>query len=275
MMTFSATDHNVSASPRMPSLFLSHGSPMMAVEHSETTEFFTNLGRVIEKPQAVILFSAHFDESDKVVVTGANQLATIHDFYGFPKPLYQIQYPAIGLPSLAKQVVDMLSIGGIDSSIDGTRGLDHGAWVPMRYLFPELDVPVISVSINSQASASFHYQLGKMLRPLRDQGVLFIGSGGISHNLREIFSPTPDPQRVTKVNEFVDWIGQCLAERDVESILNYLNVAPHARFNHPTPDHFLPLPMILGTSFDDEVGVTLHKAVDLDILALDAYGFGL
>jgi 4,5-DOPA dioxygenase extradiol len=275
MTTFSATDRNVSSSPRMPSLFLSHGSPMMAVEHSETTEFFVNLGRSMAKPKAIVLFSAHFDVSNQVMVTGAKQLATIHDFYGFPKPLYQVQYPAVGVPSLAKQIVEILTLGGINSSVDATRGLDHGAWVPMLYLFPELDVPVISVSINSRASASFHYQVGQMLRPLREQGVLFIGSGGISHNLREIFSPTPDPQRVTKVNEFVDWIGQRLAARDVTSVLDYLNVAPHARFNHPTPDHFLPLPMILGTSFEDEIGVSLHKAIDLDILALDAYGFGL
>lgn len=260
---------------RMPALFLSHGSPMMAIEPSSTTEFFQKLGAKLPKPQAIVIFSAHFDRRGPVVITGGHRLSTIHDFYGFPQPLYEINYPAQGAPELAKKAEKMLQDGGIPAKLDPEQGLDHGAWIPMLYLFPNRDVPVIQVSINSGMDAAAHFAIGRQLRPLREQGVLFVGSGGISHNLREIFAPIPDPNRISKVTQFTHWVGEQLALGHVDALLNYLEQGPHARFNHPTPDHYLPLPCVLGTGYADEVGQVLHRATDLEILALDAYGFGI
>lgn len=260
---------------RMPALFLSHGSPMMAIEHSQTTEFFQQLGANLAKPKAIVIFSAHFDRRGPVVITGGHTLGTIHDFYGFPRPLYQIEYAAQGAPELADKAQKILTEAGIAAVVDHTQGLDHGAWIPMLYLFPNRDVPIIQVSINSTMDAMAHFEIGRWLRPLREEGVLFVGSGGISHNLREIFAPIPDPHRVAKVNQFTDWVSEQLSLGHVDALLDYLNQGPHARFNHPTPDHYLPLPCVLGTRYEDEIGEVLHRAVDLEILALDAYGFGM
>ncbi|HDM8047603.1 dioxygenase [Vibrio fluvialis] len=260
---------------RMPALFLSHGSPMMAIEHSETTEFFQQLGTKLPKPKAIVIFSAHFDRRGPVVITSGHTLGTIHDFYGFPQPLYDIEYPAQGAPELALKAEKMLKDAGIPVKLDKDQGLDHGAWIPMLYLYPNIDVPIIQVSINSAMDAVAHFEIGRWLRPLREEGVLFVGSGGISHNLREIFSPMPDPNRVSKVNQFTNWVSEQLARGNVDALLDYLDQGPHARFNHPTPDHYLPLPSVLGTSYEDEIGQVLHRAIDLEILALDAYGFGM
>lgn len=265
----------MSTTIKMPSLFISHGSPMMALEQSDTTAFLAQLSHQLPKPKAIVVFSAHFDVANKVVVTGAESLSTIHDFYGFPQPLYQVEYPAKGDSDLSNTIADRIASAGVDVEIDRKRGLDHGAWIPLLHLFPEHDIPVVSVSINSNWDAATHFALGKLLRSLREEGVLFIGSGGISHNLREIFSPVPDKDREAKVVAFTDWMSDKIEQRDVESITHYLQVAPHAKFSHPTPDHYLPLPFVLGTSYDDERGKVLHRATEMDILALDAYGFGI
>jgi 4,5-DOPA dioxygenase extradiol len=258
----------------MPSLFISHGSPMMGIEPSATTRFLQVLASELPKPKAIVIFSAHFDARDQVRVTGGDSLSTIHDFYGFPQPLYQIDYAAKGALDLAENIAKRISAAGVTVEIDHDRGLDHGAWVPLLYLFPDRDIPVVSVSINSSWDAATHYDLGTLLRSLREDGILFIGSGGISHNLRELFSSRPDPERKCKVVEFTQWVAEKIQTRDVESLVNYLKQAPYASFNHPTPDHYLPLPFILGTTYDDERGKVLHKATEMEILALDAYGFG-
>ncbi|CAM2810501.1 DODA-type extradiol aromatic ring-opening family dioxygenase [Vibrio diazotrophicus] len=260
---------------RMPALFLSHGSPMMALEHSQTTEFFKQLSDKFPEPKAIVIFSAHYDRRGPVTITSGHTLGTIHDFYGFPKPLYDIDYSAKGAPELAQKAAKLLQDAGISAQLDSNQGLDHGAWIPMLYMYPQKNVPIIQVSINSYMDAVSHYEIGRWLRPLREEGVLFVGSGGISHNLREIFAPVQDPHRVEKVNQFTGWVSDQLASGNISALLDYLNQAPHARFNHPTPDHYLPLPCILGTSYDDEVGQVLHRAIDLEILALDAYGFGI
>lgn len=257
-----------------PAIFVSHGSPMMAIEDNVTTEFFTKLGQQLEAPKAVIVFSAHFDRSDAVYVTGAENLSTIHDFYGFPQPLYQIQYPAKGKTELTDNVVERLTKAGFPVKRDDQIGLDHGAWIPLKFMYPNHDIPVVSVSINSRASAGVHYFLGEQLRTLREEGVLILGSGGISHNLREIFSNFPDAKRVDKVNAFVDWAEDAVKNRDVDALTHYMEKAPHASFNHPSPDHYLPLPSILGASYEHEHGRKIHKNIDLEILALDAYQFG-
>ncbi|WNJ97985.1 class III extradiol ring-cleavage dioxygenase [Vibrio ruber] len=258
----------------MPTLFVSHGSPMMIVEQSETTDFFKRMGQSIPKPKAIVMFSAHFDVAGPVMITSGQTLGTIHDFYGFPQPLYEVEYPAHGAPDLAQKAGELLQNRGFSVELDDTLGLDHGAWVPLQYMFPHRDIPIISISINRQASAQTHYELGQSLSSLRREGVLFIGSGGISHNLRAVFSAASDPESIHKMQVFTDWVAEKIEQRDVDAINHYLQTAPYAQFNHPTPDHFLPLPCILGTSDISENGQVLHRSVDMELLALDAYGFG-
>ncbi len=265
----------MNSNQRTPSLFLSLGSPMMAIENSQTTQFFRNLAKNLPQPKAIVIFSAHYDRRGPVTITSGHTLGTIHDFYGFPKPLYDIDYSAHGSPDLAQKAASLLKDAGIPAQLDPSQGLDHGAWIPMLYMYPEKNIPIIQVSINSAMDAVFHFEIGRWLRPLREEGVMFVGSGGISHNLREIFAPMRDPQRVEKVNQFTQWVSVQLASGNISNLLDYLDKGPHARFNHPTPDHYLPLPCILGTSYDDEIGEVLHRAIDLEILALDAYGFGV
>jgi len=265
----------MNAIKRMPALFLSHGSPMMAMDNSQTTQFFRQLGQHLPQPKAIVIFSAHYDRRGPVTITSGHTLGTIHDFYGFPQPLYDIDYSAKGAPELAEKAAKLLQDAGISAQLDPKQGLDHGAWIPMLYMYPDKNIPIIQVSINSAMDAIYNFEIGRWLRPLREEGVLFVGSGGISHNLREIFSPRPDPQRVEKVNQFTAWVSEQLAAGNVSALLDYLHLAPHASFNHPTPDHYMPLPCILGTSYDDEIGEVLHRAMDLEILALDAYGFGI
>ncbi len=258
----------------MPALFLSHGSPLMGLKQTPTSDFFHLLGETLPTPKAIVVFSAHFNVHPHVVITSGKRMKTIHDFYGFPQPLYEINYPAQGAPDIAKQAADLLNENGIKAVLDEKQGLDHGAWMPLMYMYPNLDIPVIQISIDYRADIVHHYEMGLLLRPLREQGVLFVGSGGISHNLREVFADNPDPKRVEKVYEFTDWVAEKITQGDSSALLDYRAQGPHAAFNHPTPDHYYPLPCILGTLYDGEKGQVLHRAMELDIISLDAYGFG-
>lgn len=255
----------------LPSIFVSHGSPMMAVESSPTHSFLSNMSDNLPVPKAIIVFSAHFDMSDEIVICSAEQPKTIHDFYGFPKGLYDLNYPAPGEPELAQKVAALLAKQGIKSRLDATQGWDHGVWIPMSLMFPKADIPIVQISVNSRLSAEAHYRLGQSVRVLREQGVLIVGSGGISHNLRELFAAHPDPDGANKVKLFTDWIYNNLKKGDVNSLLNYLHDAPHALFNHPTAEHFLPFFCFLGSCSDVTAIKRIHQQVEHKLLALDAY----
>lgn len=258
----------------MPSLFLSHGSPMLAIENNATTEFFQSLGERLDKPEAIIVFSAHFDLADSVQITTGNSLETIHDFYGFPEKLYQQRYSAHGAPALSQQVTDMLKKAGFNVSQNPKRGLDHGAWVPLKWLYPKADIPVIQISIDSTQDARYHYRLGHELKTLRQQGILLLGSGGITHNLRAFFTASSEPSYGGKAEAFNEWIAQQLAQGQHDNLLNYKQLAPHADFNHPTPEHLYPLFVMLGATESDEPITRLHQTMDQRVLSLDAYQFG-
>jgi 4,5-DOPA dioxygenase extradiol len=254
-----------------PALFISHGSPMMAIEESATKTFLSNLGNTLPTPKAIVVFSAHFDVNDDVVVTSGDNPATIHDYYGFPEALYALNYSAPGAPKLAQRVVGLLSEGGIKSRLDTHRGWDHGVWIPMKLIFPKANIPIVQISINSQLGPEAHYRLGKCLRVLREQDVLIVGSGGISHNLRELFTKIPDPDRANKVNLFTEWFCKNLHIGNIKSLLNYADEAPYSLFNHPTSEHLLPLFCTLGSCTDSESIRRIHQSVESEVLALDAY----
>ena len=192
-------------------------------------------------------------------------------FGGFPDELYRIQYPAAGSPEIAQRVVDLLNADGWNASADAERGLDHGAWVPLRHMFPQADVPVVQVSMPHTLDGAGAVRLGRALAPLADEGVLVVGSGSITHNLREIFQGTGDTRYA---NEFVAWARQAVQQHDETALANYLQSAPHAQRAHPTPDHYLPLPFAFGAAAADAPVKVLDGGMTMGALAMDAYLFG-
>ncbi|RQW64755.1 DODA-type extradiol aromatic ring-opening family dioxygenase [Vibrio viridaestus] len=257
---------------KQPTFFISHGSPMMAVENSATSHFIKDLANTIEKPKAIIVFSAHFDLRKGIVITSGSAPKTIHDFYGFPQELYDMEYSAPGDPELAKRIAQKFEAHGLKPMMSDEQGWDHGVWIPLSLMYPNADIPVVQVSINSLLGAEVNYRYGEMLADFRDENILIIGSGGVSHNLREVFNPVPDKNRVGKVEEFTGWIKEKLEQNDQSSLFNYMEQAPHVFFNHPSQEHFLPLMAAWGAS-NATPGKRIHKDSEYEILALDAYRF--
>ncbi|MGN6287882.1 MAG: DODA-type extradiol aromatic ring-opening family dioxygenase [Sphingopyxis terrae] len=266
---------------RLPSLFLSHGSPMMALEPSPARDFLAGLGARLPRPRAILVVSAHHDaqfEGGRATVTASSAPPTIHDFGNFPQALFDMRYPAPGDPALAQRTVDLLAAQGLAVAADPDRGLDHGAWVPLSLVYPKADIPVVQLSIASHAPPEWHYALGRALAPLRDEGVLLIGSGSITHNLRALFSArlpidAPAPAWVT---DFTDWVAGHMAANAVDDVLHAVERAPHGRDNHPTMDHILPLfvAMGAGTEADGLHAARLHASTTYGLLAMDVYAFG-
>ncbi|HSH43796.1 MAG TPA: class III extradiol ring-cleavage dioxygenase [Arenicellales bacterium] len=258
---------------RMPSLFVSHGAPTLAVEDGAAHRFLTELGDKLERPEAILMLSAHYEEP-VATVTAGEKPETIHDFGGFPRELYRIQYPAPGSPALADAVAKLLGDAGWPARRDPSRGLDHGAWVPLRLMYPEADIPVVQLSIDSRRGAGYHYALGELLRPLRDDGVLVIGSGGATHNLRLFFGAGHDDPPPDWVRGFSDWVERTIAEDRRQDLIAYRSRAPHAADNHPTEEHFMPLLAALGAAHPEERGERIHSSHTYGILMMDAYQFG-
>lgn len=257
---------------RFPSLFISHGAPTVAIEPSPTRDFFSVLGERLGKPKAILVASAHW-ETPVPTVSLATQPATIHDFGGFPEELYRMTYPAPGAPELAERVAGLLEAAGVPTVRHPTRGLDHGAWIPLKLMYPDADIPVFQLSIQPRQSAADHWRLGEALRPLRDEGVLVIGSGTASHNLSELRAyggATVPPEWVTS---FDRWLTEAVTHGRKEDLLAYLQQAPHAARNHPTPDHILPLFVAAGAGQEHAPGEVIHESFSWGILSMAAYAF--
>lgn len=255
----------------LPALFLSHGAPTLALEDTPVTRAWSALGREL-KPKAVVAVSAHWD-TDAPAVTTAPRLETIHDFYGFPRPLYAVKYEPAGDPALAKRVQDLLAKTGFACVADARRGNDHGTWVPLKFMAPAADVPVIQLSIQSHLGASHHVALGRALAPLRDEGVLVLGSGGIVHNLRELDWHAQGGGRVMPwARAFNDWIATNAAAGDEKALVDWLSKAPEPRRAHPSPDHFMPFFVALGAG--GFPAKRFDGGFDLGSLGMDGYAFG-
>jgi len=258
---------------RMPAVFVSHGAPTLPLERSEVHEFLAWLGGSLPRPDAVLCVSAHW-EREAPAATASVRPDTIHDFYGFPRELYEIRYGAPGDASLAREVVRLLEEAGFDADLDGDRGLDHGAWVPLSLMYPAADVPVVQLSVQTQAGPSHMLRMGRALSPLRDRGVLLFGSGGATHNLREFGRYGIDAAPAGYAVEFDDWLRDRIAGRDVEALLEYRARGPHATRNHPTAEHFLPLFVPLGSAREEETGRRLHTSFNYGVLSMASYGWG-
>ena len=250
-----------------PTLFVSHGAPSLVAEQGPARDFLCALGAELPRPRAIVVVSAHW-ETVAPTVGGAAAFDTIHDFYGFPEPLYRLRYPASGDPTLAERVAALIDAAGFAGRIDARRGLDHGAWAPLMLMYPQADIPVVPLSIQSQAGAAHHYRLGEALAPLRDEGVLVLASGSATHNLRAIGDGAPPAW----AEAFSAWLAARLAAGDVNALLDYRRRAPEAVRTHPTDEHLLPLFVALGAA-GGAAGERLHHSYTWGSIAMDAYRF--
>jgi 4,5-DOPA dioxygenase extradiol len=262
---------------KLPVLFVSHGSPMFALEHGTTAPALTAWAAALPvQPTAVLIMSPHW-MTRKPVVMAYPSPSTWHDFGGFPPQLYQLNYPAKGHPLLAQQVQTLLQASDIDCDSDPQRPFDHGAWVPLMHLFPKANVPVVQLSLPAHFSPQQLMDLGAALASLREQGVLIVGSGSMTHNLAEFFNADSRPALGAApkayVVEFSDWIEQRIMAKDGTGLRNYRSTAPHAVQAHPTDEHFVPLFFALGAAGDDTPRY-LSKEVMYGILVMDAVAFG-
>jgi 4,5-DOPA dioxygenase extradiol len=256
---------------RFPSIFVSHGAPTLAVDQNPAHDFLAGLGKQLGRPKAILVVSAHWMTTIPAL-NGPERPETIHDFGGFPSFMYDLRYPAPGAPDVAVAAADLIREAGFEVAIDPERGLDHGAWVPLMLMYPEADIPVIQLSIQPRRSAADHWRLGEALRPLRDQGVLILGSGSATHNLRELgmFGHLEEPPEY--VREFEQWLVSVVTEGRKQDLVDYLEKGPHARRAHPTNDHFYPLLVAAGAG-DEGAGALLHHSVTFGILAMDAFAY--
>jgi 4,5-DOPA dioxygenase extradiol len=244
---------------------------MLAVEDSATGRFLQHLGTQLSPPKAIVIASAHFTAAFPTV-TAAPAPATIHDFGGFPAALYDIEYRAPGAPELAHRVARALIAAGFDAREDDRIGIDHGVWVPLRRMFPSADIPVVALSVDPQRDAEWHYRIGRVLAPLREEGVLVIGSGGFSHNLRALDWGRADAPAFSWMAAFTDALRDKLINGDVAGALNWRDL-PEALRNHPTQEHLYPLYVALGAGGEGAHGRLLHRDVELGGLAMDAFAF--
>jgi 4,5-DOPA dioxygenase extradiol len=256
----------------LPSLYISHGSPMTALHPGQVGERLFELAATLPRPKALVIATAHW-LAHKPTVGGAAQPATIHDFYGFPHELFDIRYPAPGAPAVAAQVMQLLEEADLAPVLDPAHGLDHGAWVPLRLLYPQADIPVVPLSIQPNLGPAHQYAVGQALAPLREQGVLVIGSGSITHNLRDFRAGYSEEREAPYVRPFIGWIEQKLAAGDTDALLDYRRQAPFAERAHPTDEHLLPLYVALGAAGEHVAAQRIDAGIDLGFLAMDIYRF--
>jgi 4,5-DOPA dioxygenase extradiol len=253
----------------LPSLFVSHGAPLFAVEHGTTGPALQAWGaRLPADLRGVVIMSPHWMSGGPAVMTTA-QPSTWHDFGGFPPELYALQYPATGSPALAQEVLALLAAAGMPAQPDAKRPFDHGTWVPLMHLLPKANVPVVQVSLPSGAGPREVYAMGAALASLREQGVLVMGSGSMTHNLAEFFGGEREP--AAYVLEFSRWIESKLVAGDTEALFNYRSQAPHAHRAHPSDDHFLPLFFALGAAGTTARPDYVSREVMYGMLAMDAF----
>jgi len=265
----------------LPSLFVSHGSPMIALEPGAAGAFLQRLGRGIDqtfgKPAAIVAVSAHTAAREPVILGGAQHQA-VYDFGGFDPQLYTLRYDAPGAPNLAPRVALLLQAAGLPVHVSGDSGLDHGIWTALRYLWPEADIPVLPLGFVPTQPPAAQFRLGEALAPLREQGVLVLGTGSITHNLRRLFAgglhPQAEKPEIPESAAFRRWMAERSAARDWDALFDYRRQAPHAVDMHPTDEHLLPWYVAAGAGGRDSVPVRLHDSVTAGSLGMDVYGFG-
>jgi 4,5-DOPA dioxygenase extradiol len=243
----------------MPVIFLGHGNPMNALQINDYTKAWAHIGTEIPRPKAVLSISAHW-YIPQTAVTAMSAPRTIHDFGGFPQDLYNITYPAPGDPALANRIRALLSPHSVD--LDEQWGLDHGTWSVLRHIYPRANVPVVQLSIDLTKPAAFHYEIGKMLAPLREEGFLIIGSGNLVHNLRAYDWSRRLAEPFDWAVRFEERVRELLLAADDDSLINYRTLGNDAMLSIPTPDHYLPLLYVIACRKEGEKLSFPVKGVD-------------
>jgi 4,5-DOPA dioxygenase extradiol len=263
----------------LPSIFLSHGSPMVALEPREAGAFWQRLGPRIDaafgRPQAILAISAHTTSSEPVLL-GAARHQTIHDFGAFPDALFQMRYDAPGAPALAERASRLLREAGIDAHASDEGGIDHGIWTALRFVYPQADVPVLPLAWVTSLDPAQQFAFGQALAPLGAEGVLVMGTGSITHNLFKVFGGRPaiDAPEIPESAAFRAWVHERSAERDWAALFDYRRQAPHAALMHPTDEHWLPWYVAAGAGGPDTAPLRLHASVTYGCIGMDTYAFG-
>lgn len=250
-------------------LFISHGAPDILLTPSKTLQFFEDLGKRLLPPDLIIAISAHW-VTPLLTFSSATFPETIHDFQGFPAPLYRVRYPAPGAPGIAHKLSGDLKRAGISCQMDPYRGFDHGLWVPLSKIFPDAQIPVLPLSLPHGFSPDSLLQLGTLLREAAPPNTLLFASGGATHNL-SAFRPGQDP--FPQSAAFDTWLRTQLTERKDQAILDYMEYSPFPRFNHPTDEHLFPLFVAMGYGYDASLVQLLHEGFTGGSISLASYGF--
>ncbi|MEO1633880.1 MAG: class III extradiol ring-cleavage dioxygenase [Cyanobacteria bacterium J06631_9] len=257
----------------MPSLFVSHGAPDLPMSECPAREFLSHLGQQLPPPKAILVISPHWMTSVPTLST-APQMRAIHDFGGFSRDLYQLRYDAPGLPSrLHQAIITSLKTARLPTAIDPSRGLDHGAWVPLLLMYPDADIPVAQLSLPAHWQPEQLLVLGDVIAPLRTEGVLILASGSATHNLWAFGGRTLDAPAPDWVQAFDQWLVEAIEQGDVESLLQFSH-ALYAKENHPTPEHLLPLFIAAGAG-GRSLGKLLHRSYTYGIFSMASFGFWL
>lgn len=252
----------------LPGLFISHGSPMLALNPEQVGPALHRLSLNLPKPKAIVVMSAHWESNALEVNTGIRP-ETWHDFRGFPEELYDIRYPAPGDPEIAEQILNLLANAQISAHANSTRPRDHGVWMPLLHMYPDADIPVIEISLPMNMSSEEIFNIGKALAPLRDQQILLIGSGSITHNLRELSWSGISSNVPEWASTFRNHVVQKLAHSDYQAVLDWQTI-PYVQRNHPTIEHFAPLFFSMGTGERFNV---VHSSFTMGALGMDIYRF--
>lgn len=251
---------------RQPVLFLSHGSPLVLIEDSPHRTFLQQLGQSLTRPDIIVSVTAHWTTPEVRVSTAAKP-ATLRDFFGFPKELYDIAYSAPGHPPMAARAAALLRTAGLTVETEDRPHLDHGTWCPLALMWPDAEIPVIEISVQPGRDAYHHLAVGRALAPLRDQGALIIGSGGITHNLRD-YGSMPLDMPFGYADLFAEWVGERIKAGDLAAMADW-GKAPFADRCHPTDEHFLPLPVAMAAGGGR--GRRLFAESDGPVLRLDCF----
>ena len=254
----------------MPVVFFGHGSPMNTLERNRYTEAWRRIGESIPTPKAILCVSAHW-YTEGTAVTAMSRPKTIHDFYGFPQALFDVQYPAPGEPKLASRVRELLA--PLEVGLDESWGLDHGTWSVLKHAYPQANVPVVQLSIDGRQGPRFHYETGRRLAALRDEGALVVGSGNVVHNLR--LMKRGGGQAFDWAVRFNEKIREALASRDHDTLVDFAKLGEDARLSVPTPEHYLPLLYIAGLQGADETMSFPVDGYDLGSISMLTAAAGL
>ena len=262
----------MSTSTKSPVFFLSHGAPTFAIEPGALGSTLQILGEQLSNLRAVLVLSPHW-QTKNLAIMSTILPKTMHDFGGFPAKMVELKYQAKGQPEIAKEAARLLIAAGLTTQFDDHRGFDHGAWVPLMHLLPKANIPVFQVSMPFDLNPQQAMKLGQTLAPLRDQGVLIVTSGSMTHNLYELLPPDSPP--AVYAQEFATWVKTKVVANAMDSLIRYRTEAPHAERAHPTEEHILPLFFALGTLGNSDTVQFIEGGTTYGVLSMDSYVWGM